>query len=42
MASLGSKLRFLITAGVGFFADGYLNLTIGLGMNHDYRRSFQY
>ncbi|CAI7636163.1 hypothetical protein N7533_013679 [Penicillium manginii] len=30
MASLGSKLRFLITAGVGFFADGYLNLTIGL------------
>lgn len=32
MASLGSKVRFLITAGVGFFADGYLNLTIGLGM----------
>ncbi|KAJ5376708.1 hypothetical protein N7509_013594, partial [Penicillium cosmopolitanum] len=30
MASLGSKVRFLITAGVGFFADGYLNLTIGL------------
>ncbi|KAJ5175115.1 uncharacterized protein N7482_000992, partial [Penicillium canariense] len=30
MASLGAKLRFLITAGVGFFADGYLNLTIGL------------
>ncbi|KAL2872004.1 major facilitator superfamily domain-containing protein [Aspergillus lucknowensis] len=30
MASLGSKLRFLATAGVGFFADGYLNLTIGL------------
>ncbi|KAL4872787.1 hypothetical protein BDV12DRAFT_210134 [Aspergillus spectabilis] len=30
MATLGSKLRFLITAGVGFFADGYLNLTIGL------------
>jgi hypothetical protein len=22
----------LLTAGVGFFADGYLNLTIGLGM----------
>lgn len=31
MASLGAKLRFLATAGVGFFADGYLNLTIGLG-----------
>ncbi|KAJ5487395.1 hypothetical protein N7530_001695 [Penicillium desertorum] len=30
MASLGAKLRFVITAGVGFFADGYLNLTIGL------------
>ncbi|KAJ5671592.1 hypothetical protein N7507_000719 [Penicillium longicatenatum] len=30
MASLGAKLRFMITAGVGFFADGYLNLTIGL------------
>lgn len=32
MTSLGAKLRFLATAGVGFFADGYLNLTIGLGM----------
>ncbi|OGE58365.1 hypothetical protein PENARI_c001G05573 [Penicillium arizonense] len=31
MASLGAKLRFVLTAGVGFFADGYLNLTIGLG-----------
>lgn len=31
MASLGAKLRFLATAGVGFFADGYLNLSIGLG-----------
>ncbi|KAJ5759094.1 hypothetical protein N7520_006250 [Penicillium odoratum] len=30
MASLGAKARFMITAGVGFFADGYLNLTIGL------------
>ncbi|KAJ6079222.1 hypothetical protein N7467_008975 [Penicillium canescens] len=30
MASLGAKLRFVLTAGVGFFADGYLNLTIGL------------
>ncbi|KAJ6152855.1 hypothetical protein N7497_007174 [Penicillium chrysogenum] len=30
MESLGAKLRFVITAGVGFFADGYLNLTIGL------------
>ncbi|KAJ5500022.1 hypothetical protein N7453_009073 [Penicillium expansum] len=30
MASLGAKLRFVVTAGVGFFADGYLNLTIGL------------
>ncbi|KAJ5980334.1 hypothetical protein N7481_007632, partial [Penicillium waksmanii] len=30
MASLGSKVRFITTAGVGFFADGYLNLTIGL------------
>ncbi|KAL5336933.1 major facilitator superfamily domain-containing protein [Aspergillus crustosus] len=30
MATLGSKPRFLITAGLGFFADGYLNLTIGL------------
>ncbi|KAJ5646484.1 hypothetical protein N7490_002856 [Penicillium lividum] len=30
MASLGAKVRFMITAGVGFFADGYLNLTIGL------------
>jgi PHS family inorganic phosphate transporter-like MFS transporter len=31
MASIGAKLRFVLTAGVGFFADGYLNLTIGLG-----------
>lgn len=31
MASFGAKLRFVATAGVGFFADGYLNLTIGLG-----------
>jgi PHS family inorganic phosphate transporter-like MFS transporter len=31
MTSLGAKLRFVVTAGVGFFADGYLNLTIGLG-----------
>jgi PHS family inorganic phosphate transporter-like MFS transporter len=31
MTSLGAKLRFLVTTGVGFFADGYLNLTIGLG-----------
>ncbi|KAJ5236436.1 hypothetical protein N7489_006527 [Penicillium chrysogenum] len=30
MESLGAKLRFVITAGVGFFADGYLNLTVGL------------
>ncbi|KAJ5923465.1 hypothetical protein N7454_008710 [Penicillium verhagenii] len=30
MASLGAKVRLMITAGVGFFADGYLNLTIGL------------
>ncbi|KAJ5804759.1 uncharacterized protein N7518_001062 [Penicillium psychrosexuale] len=30
MASFGAKLRFVATAGVGFFADGYLNLTIGL------------
>lgn len=30
--SLGAKIRFLLIAGVGFFADGYLNLTIGLGM----------
>ena len=32
MESLGAKLRFVVTAGVGFFADGYLNLTIGLGV----------
>ncbi|KAJ5748743.1 uncharacterized protein N7511_010439 [Penicillium nucicola] len=30
MTSLGAKFRFVVTAGVGFFADGYLNLTIGL------------
>ncbi|KAJ6095554.1 hypothetical protein N7486_006300 [Penicillium sp. IBT 16267x] len=30
MASIGAKLRFMVTVGVGFFADGYLNLTIGL------------
>ncbi|KAJ5721316.1 uncharacterized protein N7483_009250 [Penicillium malachiteum] len=28
--ALGAQVRFMITAGVGFFADGYLNLTIGL------------
>ncbi|KAJ6007755.1 hypothetical protein N7540_011731 [Penicillium herquei] len=28
--ALGAQIRFMITAGVGFFADGYLNLTIGL------------
>ena len=31
MAPLGQKLRFLAITSVGFFADGYLNLTIGLG-----------
>jgi hypothetical protein len=25
------KARFMAIAGVGFFADGYLNITIGLG-----------
>ncbi|KAJ5863923.1 uncharacterized protein N7529_005839 [Penicillium soppii] len=30
MTSVGAKLKFVVTAGVGFFADGYLNLTIGL------------
>ncbi|KAH8697400.1 major facilitator superfamily domain-containing protein [Talaromyces proteolyticus] len=30
MTSLGSKLRFLTVAGIGFFSDGYLNLAIGL------------
>lgn len=30
--SLCSKLKFLAVAGVGFFADGYLNLAIGFGM----------
>ena len=29
--TLGQKLRFLAITSVGFFADGYLNLTIGLG-----------
>jgi hypothetical protein len=29
--SLAAKIRFLGIAGVGFFADGYLNLCIGLG-----------
>jgi PHS family inorganic phosphate transporter-like MFS transporter len=29
--SLSSRLKFLATAGVGLFADGYLNLSIGLG-----------
>ncbi|KAJ5615918.1 hypothetical protein N7537_001032 [Penicillium hordei] len=29
MTSLGARSRFVVTAGVGFFADGYLNLTIG-------------
>jgi hypothetical protein len=26
------KLKFVLVAGVGFFTDGYINLTIGLGM----------
>ncbi len=30
-ATLGAKLKFLAIAGVGFFADGYLNISIGLG-----------
>ncbi|KAL1884433.1 hypothetical protein Plec18167_002021 [Paecilomyces lecythidis] len=30
MATRGQKVRFLITASVGFLSDGYLNLTIGL------------
>lgn len=29
--SLATKLKFLAVAGVGFFADGYLNISIGLG-----------
>lgn len=34
------KSRFLAIAGVGFFADGYLNLTIGLG-KFSYYQSLQ-
>ena len=29
--SLTQQLKFFTIAGVGFFADGYLNITIGLG-----------
>jgi hypothetical protein len=29
--TLSARLKFLAVAGVGFFADGYLNLCIGLG-----------
>lgn len=31
MASLSQKIKFLAIAGAGFFTDGYINLTIGLG-----------
>lgn len=30
--SLTAKVRFTCIAGSGFFTDGYINLTIGLGM----------
>lgn len=30
-ASLEEKLKFIAIAGTGFFADGYLNTSIGLG-----------
>lgn len=32
-ASYFSNLKFLAVAGVGLFGDGYLNISIGLGMN---------
>jgi len=32
MATLLDKVKFLCVAGVGLFSDGYLNLTIGLGL----------
>ena len=32
MPSLLDKVKFLCVAGVGLFSDGYLNLTIGLGL----------
>lgn len=31
MASWKEKLKFTAVAGAGFFTDGYINLTIGLG-----------
>jgi hypothetical protein len=30
--ALLQKIKFLAIAGAGFFTDGYINLTIGLGM----------
>lgn len=32
MVSLLEKVKFLCITGVGLFSDGYLNLTIGLGL----------
>lgn len=32
MVSLLDKVKFLCVAGVGLFSDGFLNLTIGLGL----------
>lgn len=32
MPSLLDQVKFLCVAGVGLFSDGYLNLTIGLGL----------
>jgi hypothetical protein len=31
MSTWGSKVKFVLVAGAGFFTDGYINLTIGLG-----------
>jgi hypothetical protein len=30
-STLSARLKFLTVAGVGLFADGYLNISIGLG-----------
>lgn len=31
--SIKEKVKFVAIAGVGFFADGYLNISIGLGLS---------
>lgn len=41
MTAWAEKVKFTVVAGAGFFTDGYINLTISLGMAPFSQQSYQ-